>query len=696
MKLIVYRQSSKTRPDGTVVYKGEDALPYVDDQVFFVADGLGGASAIRHQKFLPELFDKDKIMDALFEGVYKDYSNETFVKYVTDSFYELFAVKDCYTENINNIKKSGYFASRIVTAIVLHEMLYNKECSGAKIFERLSACETEEARDALTAALGRHFKEIIKTKIREISKKANLVYESSYLGLALLGSTVCATIYYESADKVDAFYLTAGDSRPYVWTENGGLCQILADEEGADGGMTNYIKANDDADFNIRCNHFSFNKPCVLFNASDGCFDSGRFVSQMAFEKLILESVVASDDVDGVSASLTSFFAENGRHDDSSTIAMRIFGYDGYDAFKKSCTNRLNTMSIEYFSKMEDLLDADYIGAYQDSGRALLNKLAVLKDKFASEQFVMDYCAEYVRSEKYAPFVQRKNSIETDTYPESENISIAKRAIIDTIKSNYVKFGNIVSIDDAMLERYGISRTDGFKQQYDEIARAYLARVEKYKSELSAASAALGEVLDGIYAQGIPTAPVALDSALMHAADECGRFYTDLFKFLSDIKSGNLEDVRAIVEIKNAYAAKNVEMAEANPGNVATIFNMILHKDIRIDSIDMPDSEKQIINYQMQVMTDSVRAINAAKKQRIEQAFSESVSAYWNNGYADIIRSIMTSHPDRISPALAAEASAIIREIDEQLGSTKAKCELQKALFDKYDDKYNLYIGANV
>ena len=35
-------------------------------------------------------------------------------------------VKDCYTDNVNNIKKSGYFASRIVTAIVLREFLCNE------------------------------------------------------------------------------------------------------------------------------------------------------------------------------------------------------------------------------------------------------------------------------------------------------------------------------------------------------------------------------------------------------------------------------------------------------------------------------------------------------------------------------------------------------------------------------------------
>ena len=40
MELTVYRQSSKQRPDGTIVYKGEDARPFVDDQIFFVIEVL--------------------------------------------------------------------------------------------------------------------------------------------------------------------------------------------------------------------------------------------------------------------------------------------------------------------------------------------------------------------------------------------------------------------------------------------------------------------------------------------------------------------------------------------------------------------------------------------------------------------------------------------------------------------------------
>ena len=68
MELTVYRQSSKVRPDGTIVYKGEDALPYADGQLLIVADGLGGAAAIRHTSIDSRLFDEETLPDTLFSG----------------------------------------------------------------------------------------------------------------------------------------------------------------------------------------------------------------------------------------------------------------------------------------------------------------------------------------------------------------------------------------------------------------------------------------------------------------------------------------------------------------------------------------------------------------------------------------------------------------------------------------------------
>ena len=125
--------------------------------------------------------------------------------------------------------------------------------------------------------------------------------------------------------------------------------------------MTNYIKANDDATFNIRCNYMKFKKPCVLFNASDGCFDSGYFLSPMAFEKLILDKAVAATSTEEMGKSLHEAFLKYGTHDDSSTIAMKFFGYASFDSFKKSASRRLKELDDEYLSQMPDLLEKDYV-----------------------------------------------------------------------------------------------------------------------------------------------------------------------------------------------------------------------------------------------------------------------------------------------------------------------------------------------
>ncbi len=364
MELTVYRQSSKTRPDGTVVYKGEDALPFVGDELFLVADGLGGAAAIRHQAIESGMFDAEALPDVLFKGVFEDYSDPVLQKYIRDSFFELFAVKDCYTDNVNNIKKSGYFASRIVSAILLHEIIYDPRMKRDVLFELMETYDTKEAREKVLNTLGERLAGRVYECLKKVASNCSLKYESSYSGLALLGTTLCATLYREKEDKVETLYFTAGDSRPYVWTVEDGLCQLLNDEEGEDGGMTNYIKANEDASFHIRCDSFSFNKPCVLFNASDGCFDSGYFLSPLAFEKLILSLALESKGTEELGKKLHDYFLECGRHDDSSTIAMKFFGYADFTAFRESAARRLGVIEGRFLSKLPDLLDKDYISEY--------------------------------------------------------------------------------------------------------------------------------------------------------------------------------------------------------------------------------------------------------------------------------------------------------------------------------------------
>ena len=59
MNLKFYRQGEVTLKSGLTIYTGEDALPYVDDRLLIVADGLGGTGAIRHSAIVEEMFDRE-------------------------------------------------------------------------------------------------------------------------------------------------------------------------------------------------------------------------------------------------------------------------------------------------------------------------------------------------------------------------------------------------------------------------------------------------------------------------------------------------------------------------------------------------------------------------------------------------------------------------------------------------------------
>ena len=694
MELTVYRQSSKTRPDGTVVYKGEDARPYVDGQIIFVADGLGGAAAIRHQKIVPELFESDKLLDALFKGVYKDYSNEIFVKYVKDSFYELFAVKDCYTDNINNIKKSGYFASRIVTAIILHEVLYSEAYNAEKIFEALTSCENDDAKKAYMSVLSKHFKELIQAKIKEIAKNANLIYESSYSGLALLGSTICATIYVEREDCVEAIYLTAGDSRPYVWTEKNGLCQVLEDQEGKDGGMTNYIKANEDADFEIRCDHFIFDKPCVLFNASDGCFDSGKFISQLAFEKTILDGAVESENTEKLSEYLTAFFLDYGRHDDSSTIAMKMFGYDTYEDFKTACSNRLKALQEEYFDKMSDLLDSDYVYEYGEYERTFPKQLSVLKEDFQAQQGVMDYCKEYVEAGNSALYLDKINEIDRKIQNEGMRKKQAKAAISDAIAPSYAKFKKYIDLDKNGGKKHAIAKIDDINDRCKEMELEYFKKVQKCVAEFSDAAEGIKELLNKINDVGVPESFEDFSKIDFRIAEDSKNTIDDMFELLLGLSSKRLDVIKKLIARRQDYIDKNKAMAERNMDDIANICNLIAEGKINVSDMDIPKEDKLRIANGLKAIAEIDAVIERLNTEDKKKALEEAMLAYWNSEYVDIILAVINDNKYGINADLVEKAKEIISEFKEKTVSIKEKSDMQKALFEKYDSVYCTYIGG--
>ena len=695
MELTVYRQSSKQRPDGTIVYKGEDARPYVDDNIFFVADGLGGAAAIRHQQINPDMFDKDKLMDTLFKGVYEDYSDERFVKYVTDSFFELFAVKECYTENINNIKKSGYFASRIVTAIVLHEMIYDqKGLNPKKLFDYYNSCESQEAREAFLKKLGDHFAEKIKDDIRKIAKNANLIYESSYTGLALLGSTLCATIYYETEDCVETLYLTAGDSRPYVWTETEGLRQIIEDEEGKDGGMTNYIKANDDATFGIRCNYYKFSKPCVLFNASDGCFDSGYFLSQMAFEKLILEKGLESEDTLKMGDSIQEVFLTYGKHDDSSTIAMKFFGFDSFNAFQDCASRRLEVLNSEYLTKMPDLLDRDYISEYEETASKLPARLSGLKAKFEGETAVRDFCVEQIKSGKFPAYEERIAKIDGKKAEIKRKIDKSEGYIDEIISRNYIRFLGLQTHKETWSEKKAVKKIHGIDEKHRKQSDDFISLIEAYRTDFETTTQKLKDVLERVFDVGVPKDYSDYDDISLTVINDCEKSMESLFDFFVSIKKKKQGAINRLTQLRTDYIIVNQKQAAGNAENVRRIRDMIVSGEIDLEAIriEILQDDFEEIKQELSKVMESKQLIDTLEKEEKRKVFQESRDSYWEQNYVSVIEALVQDPNSPIPDDIRIEAKGIIEEMESQTDEIKEKASLQASLFDKYEVGYSHYM----
>ena len=353
MHLKFYRQkATELKTEGFVYYSGEDGQPYVDNKLIIVADGLGGTGSMKHSSINPGVLDEETALSTFFGDMY-EHIDECFVSYFKNSFKELFLLKDIYCKTPHAYKSSAYIGSRIVSSIMLYHLSHDEDFLPDKLFGDYAALD-EEAKDEYVKSLAEKIKAIIKADINKVAENANIIRESDSKDLEIMATTLCSTIYLEHEDYVEAFYFISGDSRPYVWSLTNGLQQVVSDRENADGGMNDCIVA--DGDFSIVCKYLKYDKPCVLFNASDGCFDSGAFISPLAFEKLILDGFIQSGSIEETEQRFISDFETFGTHDDSSTLALTTFGYPSFESLQYDLVQRNEKIKTDYFDKFEGLL----------------------------------------------------------------------------------------------------------------------------------------------------------------------------------------------------------------------------------------------------------------------------------------------------------------------------------------------------
>ncbi|MBR0294337.1 MAG: hypothetical protein IJQ67_00265 [Bacilli bacterium] len=372
-------------PTGQTLYTGDDALPFVSNNVLLVADGLGGTSCGRHTKFDRGIFEEDLVFETLFEDMYgRKEANPLLNDYVIDSFGVVISYRNLYDDkanfsyNINFLKKSGHFGSRVASATLLHQLIDQKvveEVYG--MFDNVRAAEESndlEAKDNCVKEMAGKIEKTFKEEFIHAANKAGFINESRNPKMDILGTTMCATVLRENEEDVEALYLFAGDSLPFLLNLDG-LCEVMKAHEGTDGGMTNRIRSNDAEvvefmknagrpikEFYLEPKYMRFKKPCILFNASDGVFDC--FTNPLFMEKTILTIMADSTDARNFADNIKKYFDINNHIDDSATMAAKFFGFNDYEEVKDYAKERLCAIEKEYVNAenggLPEFFDADY------------------------------------------------------------------------------------------------------------------------------------------------------------------------------------------------------------------------------------------------------------------------------------------------------------------------------------------------
>ena len=681
MDFRVYRQNALLWKDGTtVIHSGEDAQPYVDDHLIMVADGLGGTGAIRHQLVDSEIFNEETVVPMLFKGLYDLEADEALTAYVKASFAEMYPLKDVYQTNIHTVKKSSYFGSRIVSAALAYRLKHDSDLDPDAMLAKLAESEGE-ARAAYLKSLGERFTAILKADITKISENANLIYEAKIPKLKLLATTLCATVYREREDCVEALYLIIGDSRPYVWSLKDGLCQVIEDQERADGGMNGCVHVN--GDFAIECRYFTFSKPCALMNASDGVFESGYFLSPMAFEKLLLEAVIGNDSIEAVERKLVSDYDTYGTHDDSSTLAMRCFGYGSFEEFRAVCRERMNIMQEKYFSKMSDLLEVDYINDYEQSGANLGAAIRPLKEELVADEGVKARCEAFVWEGNYPDgyaaaariaqgYERQMGLIESAVQEETQ---IATESMLTLITDHFYEFLEAPCIKKRLCDWKLIDDVKKVKNKLQAVEREY----EKMKEEqgiehrVAETQLMLGRITDAIRAASCGS------EGLEKCNEECAR----LLALAQELQLPN-----AIRQRYEAYVSENRKLASFYAEEIKTLCDSLLSGELEPGKRKRSDG---LINRAVNEVLDIPERIHSIREDRTRQAMEGAVATILKGDITALFTTFVREGTIR-DKKLLKTARKLLEEHEKKTAEMKQKAERQQALFDAYEQQYAKYM----
>lgn len=166
-------------------------------------------------------------------------------------------------------------------------------------------------------------------------------------------STAAFAASYPGPEGLVTRYIWAGDSRGYILTEKG-LCQVTEDDlEGEDalsnltndGVLTNVISASED--FTLHTKTITYDGPCIIVNATDGCFN--YLSSPMEFEYILLDTMMRAHSPNEWQQNFSDYIRKV--TGDDYTMTCACFGYGAFQNMQAAYDSRYRSLYEKYVAK---------------------------------------------------------------------------------------------------------------------------------------------------------------------------------------------------------------------------------------------------------------------------------------------------------------------------------------------------------
>lgn len=684
MNMLLHHQKRRNFNDGTFVNIGEDGCPYADKELLIVADGLGGRGGYPHTKINPAILNPEIFFNSFIAPVV-GIADSNYATFVTNSFHELFELGAKYFSGTATMRTSGYFASRLVTAIILHALKFNQSFRRDVIFDNISRMEGEGQKQYIDSVRNK-LAELIQCQLSAMARLMGLELESKTKGSYLLPTTLTVALINETENGVDVLYLWAGDSRGYLWNADG-LAQITDDHE-RDETMTNLITLT--KPFQLEARLFKTSKPAILFNATDGCYKCPCFASAFDLEYVFLQAINSSNSFEETVKNLDKQFTIIGTHDDSNTMALTSFGYESFEDIKAAVSQRLAYLHEHIIQELPGILERDYEDELNQIDEQMEGGIFAVKDSLIEIEPIVEFVKQCMVEEGFAPYVQELSLLNK----KLEELNVAE----ENQKKNIIKWVQYYWLRTPSLKKYTTARSGFFRgdsyEQFAEIEARCLEEKQRYVDtytkileDLNASISVVIGMRDSILNLETPH-----DKDMRWKLSQSLKASHDLLDKIEDgIVKGRIERTFSryyrgnsdINDLTRRYVKQenNIVMALADE---------IIKGDFRVDGLPMPQECRLAIESYLKALQD----ISEARKEvyaEINGLKDKHLMSYWAARLCDLILIIRREHSELIPEEIKSRIADNIGDLQAKHDELENCLVVRNQLYDIYNKSYYRY-----